>query len=113
MSVSHEFYLARVAEAEAGAKAALLDNVRDRWLRSAERWAELATRTKSRETTHSTLLAEKATERAAREARKAEDTAEAAARRSPLSFPAHQRTPQPETSRVDQAPAPLPDNQGQ
>jgi len=42
MNQSLEFYTQRVSEAEAEAKAATLDNVRDRALRSAATWRGLA-----------------------------------------------------------------------
>ena len=42
MSQSYEFYTARAAEARAAANAATLDNVRDRELRAAKSWGELA-----------------------------------------------------------------------
>ena len=44
MSAQHEFYLERVAEARAGASAATLDNVRERWLRSEATWSEIVLR---------------------------------------------------------------------
>jgi hypothetical protein len=44
MSLTTEFYLERVKEARAGASAATLDNVRDRWLRSEATWTEMAER---------------------------------------------------------------------
>ena len=44
MSVQHEFYLARAAEARAAAEAATLDNVRDRCLRSEAAWSGMAAR---------------------------------------------------------------------
>ena len=39
-----EFYLSRAEEAKAGADAAELDNVRDRWLRAEAAWNEMADR---------------------------------------------------------------------
>ncbi len=42
MNQTLEFYTQRVSEAEAEAKAATLDNVRDRALRSAATWRGLA-----------------------------------------------------------------------
>jgi hypothetical protein len=68
MSAQHEFYLARVAEARAGANAATLDNIRDRWLRSEATWMELAERSERSDKMRETLIAEKASERAALEA---------------------------------------------
>jgi hypothetical protein len=38
------FYLSRAEEARAGAAAAELDNVRDRWLRAEAAWIEMADR---------------------------------------------------------------------
>lgn len=39
-----EFYLSRAEEARTGAEVALLDNVRDRWLRAEAAWSEMADR---------------------------------------------------------------------
>ena len=50
MSAQHEFYLARAAEARAGALAATLDNVRNRWLTSEASWTEMADRSARCET---------------------------------------------------------------
>jgi hypothetical protein len=44
MSVQHDFYVARAAEARADAEAATLDNVRDRCLRAAAAWEAMAAR---------------------------------------------------------------------
>ena len=65
MSAQHEFYLQRVAEARAGASAATLDNVRERWLRSEATWSEMAARSERAEKTRERLIADKARERAA------------------------------------------------
>jgi len=65
MSAQREFYLERAAEARAGAGAATLDNVRDRWLRSEAKWTEMAARSERGEKMRLTLIAEKVTERAA------------------------------------------------
>jgi hypothetical protein len=65
MSAQHEFYLARAAEARAGAGAATLDNVRDRWLRSEASWTEMAARSGRAADQRATLIAEKVAERAA------------------------------------------------
>lgn len=62
MSVQHDFYLARAAEARAGAAAATLDNVRDRWLRSEATWTEMAARSERGEKMRAKLIAEKETE---------------------------------------------------
>lgn len=65
MSAQQDFYLERAAEARAGASAATLDNVRDRWLRSEAAWAEMAARTIRGEKMRNELIAQKASERAA------------------------------------------------
>jgi hypothetical protein len=65
MSIQRDFYLERAAEAQALAGAATLDNVRDRWLRSAANWAEMAARSARGEVMREKLAAEKAAERAA------------------------------------------------
>lgn len=57
-----ETYLARAAEAQADADAAILDNVRDRCLRSAEAWNVMATRAERTEKMRATLQAHKAAE---------------------------------------------------
>ena len=44
MSQSHEFYEERARHAEAEASKAVLDNVRERELRSAKAWREMADR---------------------------------------------------------------------
>ena len=66
---AHEFYLERAAEARAGASAATLHNVRDRWLRSEATWTEMAARSERGEKMRDKLIAEKASERAALQAR--------------------------------------------
>jgi hypothetical protein len=65
MSAQHDFYLARVAEARAAARAATLDNVRERWLRSQATWADMAARNRRCEKARDKLIADKARERAA------------------------------------------------
>jgi len=55
-----ETYLARAAQARADADAATLDNVRERCLRSAAAWNEMAERAERTEQMRQTLLAEKA-----------------------------------------------------
>jgi hypothetical protein len=65
MSVQHEFYLERAAEARAGASTATLDNVRDRWLRSEATWTEMAARSERGEKMRQKLIDDKASERAA------------------------------------------------
>jgi hypothetical protein len=65
MSAQREFYLERAAEARAGAGAATLDNVRDRWLRAEATWAEMAARSERGEKMRDQLIAQKASERAA------------------------------------------------
>ncbi len=68
MSAQQEFYLERAAEARAGASAATLDNVRDRWLRSEATWTEMAARSARGEKMREKLIADKASERAALQA---------------------------------------------
>ena len=70
MSVHHEFYLERASEARAGADAATLANVRDRWLRAEATWTEMAARSVRGEKMRDQLIAEKASERAALKAAK-------------------------------------------
>ena len=65
MSAQHIFYLERAAEARAIARAAALDNVRDRWLRSEASWTEMAARSARNEKIRAKLIADKANERAA------------------------------------------------
>ena len=67
MSAQHEFYLERAAEARAGASAATLDNVRERWLRSEATWSEMAARSERGEKMRRQLIADKAGEGAAAE----------------------------------------------
>lgn len=63
MSGQQEFYLERAAEAKASAGAAMLENVRNRWLRSEATWTEMAARSARGETMRNQLIAEKAIER--------------------------------------------------
>ena len=72
MSAQHEFYLERAKEARATARAATLDNVRERWLRSEATWTEMAVRSQRADKMRAKLIAEKASER---EALKAESQA--------------------------------------
>ena len=65
MSAQHEFYLARAKEARATARAATLDNVRERWLRSEATWTEMAVRSQRADKMRAKLIAEKASEREA------------------------------------------------
>ena len=65
MSANHDFYLERAAEARAGANAATLHNVRDRWLRSEATWTEMAARSDRGDKMRAKLIAEKASDRAA------------------------------------------------
>ena len=65
MSANHNFYLEREAEARAGASAATLHNVRDRWLRSEETWTEMAARSDRGDKMRAKLIADKASDRAA------------------------------------------------
>ena len=55
-----ETFLARAAEARAAADAALLDNVRDRCLRSEAAWSEMAARAERTENLRAAKEAEKA-----------------------------------------------------
>ncbi len=64
MSATREFYLERAAEARAGADIAVLDNVRDRWLRSEATWTEMAARSLRTEKMRDQLVADKAKARA-------------------------------------------------
>ena len=68
MSAQHIFYRQQAAEARAGATAATLRNVRDRWLLSEAAWTELANRSERAEKMHDKLALRKARERAALEA---------------------------------------------
>lgn len=70
MSAQQEFYLERAAEARAGAGAAALANVRERWLRSEATWTEMAARSSRGEKMREKLIADKADERAALKAAK-------------------------------------------
>ena len=65
MMAQTEFYLERAKEAHATARAATLDNVRDRWLRSEASWKEMAARSARAEKMRVKLIAEKASEREA------------------------------------------------
>jgi hypothetical protein len=56
----HEFYLARAAEAKRDADAALLDNVRDRCLRSEAAWSGMAARAGKSEKLRAKAEADKA-----------------------------------------------------
>ena len=68
MASYQEFYLDRVAEARAGASAATLRNVRQRWFLAEATWTELAGRQARAEKVHNKLIADKASERAASKA---------------------------------------------
>ena len=61
--VQHEFYLERATEAHASASSAILDNVRDRWLRAEATWTEMAAQSQRAEIMRAKLIAEKASER--------------------------------------------------
>ena len=67
MSVQHEFYLERAAEARATADAATLDNVRERWLQAEATWTEMAARRAHSDGMRDKLIADKAIEQAALE----------------------------------------------
>jgi hypothetical protein len=68
MSSQHQFYLDRAAEARAGASAATLGNVRDRWLRSEVTWVEMAARVARSDLMRIQLAGEKVAARAALDA---------------------------------------------
>lgn len=53
MSQQRDFYLSRAEEARAGADEALLDNVRNRWLRAEAAWTEMADRAQRTEAARS------------------------------------------------------------
>ena len=55
-----EVYLLRAEQARVEAEDATLDNVRERCLRAADAWAEMAARAERTENMRATLLAEKA-----------------------------------------------------
>ena len=59
MSVQHDFYTTRAAEARADADAATLDNVRDRCLRAAAAWEAMAARAHRSDTFRAKQEAEK------------------------------------------------------
>ena len=65
MTAQLNFYRERAAEARAGADAATLGNIRDRWLLSEASWMQLADRAERGEQFQQKLIAEKASERAA------------------------------------------------
>ena len=56
----HEFYVTRASEAKAAAEAAVLDNVRDRCLRSEAAWNGMAARAARSEKLRAKAEAEKA-----------------------------------------------------
>lgn len=68
MSVQSDFYRARAVDARADAEAALLDNVRERCLRSAEAWDNMADRAVRTGRMRERLEAEKAAARLAADA---------------------------------------------
>lgn len=59
MTNLHDLYAARADEARAEADIAVLDNVRERCLRSAEAWEAMAARARRGETMRAKLQAEK------------------------------------------------------
>ncbi|MEZ5680147.1 MAG: hypothetical protein R3E14_02505 [Erythrobacter sp.] len=65
MSQTYDFYTARAREAAADAKAATLDNVRDRALRSEATWTALAAQARAVAKQREKIEAEKAAEREA------------------------------------------------
>ena len=64
MSTHHEFYLERAAAARRDAQEATLANVRDRCLRAAAAWEEMAARAARTERMRAETEARKATEAA-------------------------------------------------
>ena len=68
MSQTFEFYDARAEEAAAEAKAATLDNVRERSLRAEKTWRGLATQARKVKTEREKALQASAEKRAAEEA---------------------------------------------
>ncbi len=64
MSTHHEFYLERAAAARRDADDAVLDNVRDRCLRAAAAWDEMASRAARTEKMRADTEAKKALEAA-------------------------------------------------
>ena len=60
MSIQHEFYLARAAEAKRDADAATLSNVRDRCQRSEAAWRSMAERAERTEKMRAKSEADKA-----------------------------------------------------
>ncbi len=65
MLAHHAYCLDRAAAAGADAKAATLDNVRDRWLRSEQSWRQMASRAADNEEMRAEIIAEKIAARAA------------------------------------------------
>jgi hypothetical protein len=65
MSKQSESYLERAAEAAVLARAATLENVRERWLQSEATWTDMAARSGRSEKMHAKLIAKKLAERAA------------------------------------------------
>ncbi|HEV2865955.1 MAG: hypothetical protein ICV73_10285 [Acetobacteraceae bacterium] len=65
MSTHHEFYVERASAARREAEAATLDNVRDRCLRAAAAWDEMAARAARTERMRAEAEAKKALEAAA------------------------------------------------
>ncbi len=59
MSIHHDFYLARAAEARTEAEAATLDNVKDRCLRAAAAWDAMAARAHRTDSLRARQAAEK------------------------------------------------------
>lgn len=64
MAQTYEFYRERAAEATAAAKKAKLDNVRERELRSAKTWRDLADKARKSAENRATKEAEQAVKRA-------------------------------------------------
>ena len=68
MSTHHQFYVDRAADARRDAEAATLDNVRDRCLRAAAAWDDMASRVARTERMRAETEAKKAAEALAAEA---------------------------------------------
>ena len=65
MLVNYEYCLNRAAAASADAKAATLKNVREQWLRSEQRWKQMASHAADSEKMRAKIIADKIADRAA------------------------------------------------
>ncbi|WP_211196088.1 hypothetical protein [Alteraurantiacibacter aquimixticola] len=88
MSLTFDFYDERAREAAAEAKAATLENVRERALRSEKTWRGLANQAKKLQRERAKADAERAArrEREAEEARQAEEARRLAEQQAPVPF---------------------------